>query len=89
MNWQRSKANPRTKAKKTSAPERVFIIKNKLADFDYFGQTKLADLHWTSDQFWDADFFGLMELLNAKPKKDRPIDPGKMWEQYKNKQEKG
>ncbi|MCT2909766.1 hypothetical protein EFT87_14030 [Schleiferilactobacillus harbinensis] len=78
----------RTKVKRISAPERVFILKNKLEDFDYFGQNTMINQHWTSDQFWNADYFGLMELLNAKPKKDRPIDPGKMFEQYKQ-QEKG
>ncbi|WP_258457777.1 hypothetical protein [Schleiferilactobacillus harbinensis] len=88
MKWQRNKASLRTKAKKTSAPERVFELKNKLEDFDYFGQNTMVNMHWTSDQFWNADYFGLMELLNAKPEKDRPVDPGQMFEQYKQ-QEKG
>ncbi|WP_226999158.1 hypothetical protein [Schleiferilactobacillus harbinensis] len=48
----------------------------------------MVNMHWTSDQFWNADYFGLMELLNAKPEKDRPVDPGQMFEQYKQ-QEKG
>ncbi|WP_235808970.1 hypothetical protein [Schleiferilactobacillus harbinensis] len=48
----------------------------------------MVNMHWTSDQFWNADYFGLMELISAKPEKDRLVDPGKMFEQYQ-KQEKG
>ncbi|MDN4555190.1 hypothetical protein QYI97_13270 [Lacticaseibacillus paracasei] len=46
----------------------------------------MVNMHWTSDQFWDAEYFGFVTLLNAKGPKDRPIDPAIMWKQY---QEKG
>ena len=84
--WLRRRARLRTKAKRLSPPERVFELKNKLADFDYMGQNAMVNLHWTPDQFWDAEYFGFLMLLNAQNPKDRPIDPGKMWQQY---QEKG
>ncbi|WP_369526432.1 hypothetical protein [Lacticaseibacillus paracasei] len=76
----------KAKTKIISAPERVFELKNKLEDFDYMGQNAMVNMHWTSDQFWDAEYFGFVTLLNAKNPKDRPIDPAIMWKQY---QEKG
>ncbi|MFT8762067.1 MAG: hypothetical protein ABF857_12510 [Lacticaseibacillus paracasei] len=42
--------------------------------------------HWSMQDFDDADYFEMLEMMSAKDKKDRPIDPAVMWQQY---QEKG
>ena len=46
--------------------------------------------HWSMQDFDDADYFEMLEMMSAKDKKDRIVDPGQMFEQYqKQKQEKG
>ena len=46
--------------------------------------------HWSLPDFDEADYFEMYEMLAARDENDRPIDPGKMFEQYQQKQqEKG
>ncbi|WP_162855576.1 hypothetical protein [Furfurilactobacillus milii] len=35
----------------------------------------MVNLHWTSQQFYDADYYELMALLGAKEKDKRIADP--------------
>lgn len=44
--------------------------------------------HWSIQDFDDADYFEMLEMMSARETKDRPVDPGKMWQKY-NEQKKG
>jgi len=37
-----------------------------------------VNLHWDLDAYDNTDYFRMMELMNAKEKKDRDIDPADM-----------
>lgn len=54
---------------------RVMNLVNQVEDFDLFAKNALMNLHWSLDQFYDTDYFELMEVLNAKEEKDRLVDP--------------
>ncbi|WKF86026.1 hypothetical protein [Lacticaseibacillus pantheris] len=49
-----------------------------------FAKDTLTNLHWTPDQFDDADYFRVMEILAARPAKDRPVDPMQFVKQIQN-----
>lgn len=78
----------RTKATRISPPERVYALENQLEDFRWSKKQAVVYFHWSLADFDDADYYEMLEMMSAKDKKDRPIDPGKMWEQYKQ-QKKG
>lgn len=65
----------RTKAPRTSAPERVFALQNQLEDFRLTKKQSIVYFHWTMQDFDNADHYELLETLSAKEKKDRVVDP--------------
>lgn len=71
---------------KISPPVRVYELKNQLEDFRWSKKQAVVYFHWSLKDFDDADYFEMLEMMSAKDKKDRPIDPAIMWKQY---QEKG
>jgi hypothetical protein len=44
--------------------------------------------HWSMQAYDDADYYEMMEMMSSRETKDRPVDPGKMWQQY-NETKKG
>ena len=74
-------------AKATINPAvKVYELENQLQDFRWMKKQAVMYFHWSMQDFDDADYFEMLEMMSAKDKKDRPIDPAIMWEQY---QEKG
>lgn len=89
MTWLTRKNSLRTKAK-ISPPERVYALRNQLEDFRWSKKQAVVYFHWSLADFDEADYFEMLEMMSAKDKKDRIVDPGKMFEQYQQKQqEKG
>jgi hypothetical protein len=41
--------------------------------------------HWSMQDFDDSDYYEMCNMMAARDEKDRPVDPGKMWKQYKEK----
>lgn len=39
------------------------------------GKTALQELHWSVQEYDDADYYRLREILNAKEPNDREVDP--------------
>jgi hypothetical protein len=60
-------------------------LKNQLEDFRLSKKQAVVYFHWSLTDFDDADYFEMLEMMSARDKKDRPVDPGKMWKQYKEK----
>lgn len=54
---------------------RDFELKNQLADLDMAEKEALVNLHWTLDQYENADFYDLQRVLGAKDKDNRVVDP--------------
>jgi hypothetical protein len=50
-------------------------LQNKIEQFDYTEKQALIFLHWNLDDYEEADYYRLNEVLSAKEEKDRPIDP--------------
>lgn len=71
---------------KISPPVRVYELKNQLEDFRWMKKQAVMYFHWSMQDFDEADYYEMLEMMSAKDKKDRPIDPAIMWKQY---QEKG
>jgi hypothetical protein len=46
-----------------------------LNSFDLAEKNALTNLHWTLEQYEDADYFRLNEVLSAKEEEDMPVDP--------------
>lgn len=65
---------------------KVYELENQLQDFRWMKKQAVMYFHWSMQDFDDADYFEMLEMMSAKDKKDRPIDPAIMWKQY---QEKG
>ncbi|QFR64083.1 hypothetical protein LH991_08905 [Schleiferilactobacillus harbinensis] len=84
--WLTRKSRPRTKATRISPPERVFHLKNQREDFLLMKKQAVIYFHWSIQDFDDADYYEMCNMMAARDEKDRPVDPGKMWKQY---QEKG
>ena len=55
--------------------ERDFQLKQELENLDLAEKEALMNLHWTLDDYENADFYKLQRVLNAKEEKDREIDP--------------
>lgn len=66
----------------------MYALSNQLEDFRWSKKQAVVYFHWSLNDFDDADYYEMLEMMSAKDKKDRLIDPGKMFEQYKQ-QEKG
>lgn len=54
---------------------RDFELKNQLENLDVAQKEALLNLHWTLEQYDNADFYDLQRVLNAKEEKDRTVDP--------------
>lgn len=65
---------------------KVYELENQLQDFRWMKKQAVMYFHWSMQDFDDADYFEMLEMMSAKDKKDRPVDPAIMWKQY---QEKG
>ncbi|MFY4506475.1 hypothetical protein ACJ8L9_06550 [Lacticaseibacillus rhamnosus] len=65
---------------------KVYELENQVQDFRWMKKQAVMYFHWSIQDFDDADYFEMLEMMSAKDKKDRPIDPAIMWKQY---QEKG
>ncbi|RHX74782.1 hypothetical protein D2U14_01370 [Lacticaseibacillus paracasei] len=65
---------------------KVYELENQLQDFRWSKKQAVVFFHWSLNDFDEADYFEMFEMMSAKDKKDRPIDPAIMWQQY---QEKG
>lgn len=65
---------------------KVYELENQLQDFRWMKKQAVMYFNWSMQDFDDADYFEMLEMMSAKDKKDRPIDPAIMWKQY---QEKG
>lgn len=65
---------------------KVYELENQVQDFRWMKKQAVMYFHWSMQDFDDADYFEMLEMMSAKDKKDRPIDPAIMWKQY---QEKG
>ncbi|MCT2909518.1 hypothetical protein EFT87_12740 [Schleiferilactobacillus harbinensis] len=84
------KSRQPTKATRISPPERVYALKNQREDFRWSKKQAVIYFHWSLKDFDDADYYEMLEMMSAKDKKDRIVDPGQMWKQYQQKQqEKG
>ncbi len=71
---------------KISPAVKVYELENQLQDFRWMKKQAVMYFHWSMQDFDDADYFEMLEMMSAKDKKDRPVDPAIMWKQY---QEKG
>lgn len=80
--WLTRKNRLRTKATRISPPVRVYELKNQLEDFRWSKKQAVVYFHWSLKDFDDADYFEMLEMMSAKDKKDRPVDPAIMWKQY-------
>ena len=68
----------------------MYELKNRLEDFRWSKKQAVVYFHWSLKDFDEADYYEMLEMMSAKDKKDRIVDPGKMFEQYQQKQqEKG
>lgn len=65
---------------------KTYEFKNQLQDFRWMKKQAVMYFHWSMQDFDEADYYEMLEMMSAKDKKDRPVDPAIMWEQY---QEKG
>lgn len=54
---------------------RDFELKNQLENLDVAQKEALLNLHWTLEQYDNADFYDLQRVLNAKEEKDREVNP--------------
>lgn len=54
---------------------RDFELKQQLDDLDMAEKEALVNLHWTLEQYENADFYDLQRVLNAKGKDNRQVDP--------------
>ncbi|WP_260302551.1 hypothetical protein [Schleiferilactobacillus harbinensis] len=68
----------------------MYALKNQREDFRWSKKQAVIYFHWSLKDFDDADYYEMLEMMSAKDKKDRIVDPGQMWKQYQQKQqEKG
>ena len=61
--------------KKVTASERAFELENMVDDMDYNAKEALVNLHIMPDEFDEADYYRLNEVLAALPRKERRQDP--------------
>jgi hypothetical protein len=50
-------------------------LENVLQDLDLAEKQALINFGWTLDEYEDADYYRLNEVLAAKEAKDRAVDP--------------
>ena len=46
-----------------------------LEDFDVNEKNIITNLHWSIEQFDNADYYELSRILQAKERSERPVDP--------------
>lgn len=56
-------------------PERIFRLRNQLEDFRLFAKHAIQNLHWSLEDFMNADFYELQAVLGAEEVKERVQDP--------------
>lgn len=61
--------------KKVAPAQVIWELQNQLEDFDLYAKDVIINLHWTTEQFDETDYYRLMQVFNAKEKKDRQLDP--------------
>ncbi|WP_164511962.1 hypothetical protein [Lacticaseibacillus daqingensis] len=44
-------------------------------------QDTLVNLHYTPEQFDDTDYYRLLQIMGARSKEDRPVDPAQLYSQ--------
>lgn len=69
------KGERRKPKRRISWGERVFELENVLQDLDLAEKQALINFGWTLDEYEDADYYRLNEVLAAKEAKDRAVDP--------------
>ncbi|WP_180368105.1 hypothetical protein [Oenococcus oeni] len=50
-----------------------------MEDFNLFAKNSMQYWHWGLDEFFDTDYYELMEVMNAKKPEDRVQDPMKLF----------
>ncbi|MCX2455621.1 hypothetical protein OQZ59_06265 [Lacticaseibacillus nasuensis] len=63
------------KTEKATRSERIYAYENMVEDFDYNEQQALVDLHILPADFEDMDYYRTNEVLSAKPRDKRAVDP--------------
>ncbi|AVI94109.1 putative Phage protein [Oenococcus oeni] len=53
----------------------MFELKNQLEDFNLFAKNSMQYWHWGLMEFFETDYYDLMEVMNAKKPEDRIQDP--------------
>ncbi len=71
----RNPKGKRRKPKRISWGERAFELENIIQDLDLAEKQALINLGWTIDEYEDADYYRLNEILSAKEPQDRVVDP--------------
>lgn len=61
--------------KKVSAAKRLFELNNMLEDLEYNEQQALLELHILPADYDEQDYYDLLDVLKARPKDKRPVDP--------------
>ena len=61
--------------KATSRSEQIFDYNNAIEDFDYNAKQALVDLHILPDDFDNADYYRMSEVLASQPRSKRVVDP--------------
>lgn len=68
--WTLRKAkNPKNKDE-----DPVKAYENMIEDFDYQEQQLMIHAHMSMNEFENADYYRLIEVMSAKPRKDRAQD---------------
>ncbi len=67
--------------KKVAPGQVIWELQNQLEDFDLYAKDVIINLHWTTEQFDETDYYRLMQVFNAKEKKDRQLDPLELMKQ--------
>ncbi|WP_333603646.1 hypothetical protein [Lactobacillus acetotolerans] len=55
--------------------QRLYDWKNLVEDFDYNAQQAFVQFHIPPDDFENLDYYRLNEIMAAKPRKKREVDP--------------
>jgi len=50
-------------------------LENQLEDMKLAEKNIILNWHWTMEQYEEADYYRMFEILNAKEEKERDVDP--------------
>lgn len=53
----------------------MWHLQNAIEDLDNNEREMMIQFHWTIDQYENADYYRLGEVMSAKARDDRAIDP--------------